>query len=68
MFPVSDLPKFLIPVAEIMPLTHTVRITRALCSSSLSWTCLWDIAYSVLFVLIIGHLAIFKLKKRLING
>ena len=25
MFPVSDLPKFLIPVAEIMPLTHTVR-------------------------------------------
>ncbi len=67
MFPVADLPRLLVPVAEAMPLTHTVRLTRAFCSAEVSWLCLWDIAYCVIFTVLVGHLAIRKLRKRLIS-
>jgi lipooligosaccharide transport system permease protein len=66
-FPVDQLPKFLRPVAEIMPLTHTVRITRALCMLDMSPILLWDLLYCALFIAVFGTWAVVALRKRLID-
>ena len=66
-FPVSNLPKMMQPVAELVPLTHSVRIMRCICDSELPRVLLWDAAYIVVFTSIVTLLAIKRLKKRLIK-
>ena len=66
-FPVDDLPKVLQPVAELVPLTHSVRILRCICDETVSLDLLWDAAYIVIFTLVMALLAIKRLKKRLIK-
>ncbi len=66
-FPISNLPKFIQPIAEIIPLTHSVRLVRAVCSNRYPAALTWDLIYIVLFILIIGYLAVHRLKKRLVN-
>jgi lipooligosaccharide transport system permease protein len=66
-FPVEQLPKFLWPVAEAMPLTHTVRITRAICFLKWQPILMWDFIYCVLFIAIFGMLAIVGMRKRLLD-
>ncbi len=66
-FPVSNLPKALQFVAELVPLTHSVRILRCICDETLSCTLLWDAGYIVVFTLVMSLLAIHRLKKRLIK-
>lgn len=79
-FPVNNLPPLLQKIAEIFPLTHMVRITRALslhglqskyapmdASYLLRADLLLDGAYIVVFVVLITYLAIARLKKRLID-
>ncbi|MHC4638031.1 MAG: ABC transporter permease [Planctomycetota bacterium] len=66
-FPVGKLPAFIRPAAELLPLTHSVRLVRAACTNSYSGLLLLDLLYIVLFILIIGWLAIQRLKKRLVN-
>jgi lipooligosaccharide transport system permease protein len=66
-FPVEKLPAGLREAAEIFPLTHTVRITRALCMNTLDLWLLFDITYIVLFTGIVVCLAVMRLKKRLID-
>lgn len=65
-FPVSNLPDAIRPIAEIVPLTHSVRIMRCICDSHYGSFLLWDGLYIVLFTLIVGMLAIKRLKKRLV--
>ena len=65
-FPLDNLPAALQPVAELVPLTHSVRILRAICSTDVSPILLWDIAYIILFTAVMALLAIHRLKKRLI--
>ena len=65
-FPVSNLPASIRPVAEIVPLTHSVRIMRSICDSHYGSFLLWDGLYIVAFTLIVGSLAIKRLKKRLV--
>ncbi|OQY03756.1 MAG: ABC transporter [Planctomycetales bacterium 4572_13] len=65
-FPVSNLPETIRPVAEILPLTHSVRIMRCICDGHYDSFLLWDMLYIVVFTLIVGILAIKRLKKRLI--
>jgi lipooligosaccharide transport system permease protein len=65
-FPISNLPGFVRPIAEILPLTHSVRITRAICASQYNWFLLLDALYIFAFILIIGFLAVNRLKKRLV--
>jgi len=65
-FPVSNLPATIRPVAEIVPLTHSVRIMRSICDGHCGLFLLWDTLYIVVFTLIIGILAIKRLKKRLV--
>ncbi|MEW5814417.1 MAG: ABC transporter permease [Spirochaetota bacterium] len=66
-FPVENLPKWMRPAAEILPLTHPVRITRGISLGNLEWTHLFDFLYIIIFTCIFGFLAIIRLKKRLIN-
>jgi lipooligosaccharide transport system permease protein len=65
-FPLSDLPKALQPVAEIMPLTHAVRLVRALCNHSFQIVLFWDMLYIILVILIMGYFATRRLKRLLI--
>lgn len=66
-FPVSNLPAAIRPVAEIVPLTHSVRIMRHICDGTMSGILIWDALYIVVFTTVVGLLAIKRLNKRLIK-
>ncbi len=66
-FPVENLPYVLRIMAEIIPLTHLVRLARAFCiPGRLKWSLLLSVLYCVLFTMVTGIFAIRRLKKRLI--
>lgn len=66
-FPLENLPKALAIVAEFVPLTHVVRLSRALCFPGLIKPgLLFDLLYVVLFIVVFGFLAVRGLKKRII--
>ena len=67
-FPLSNLPAYLRPLAELLPLTHSVRLVRALCGWPTSFKLIaFDLTYVVLFIVIVGYFAIVKLQKKLID-
>lgn len=66
-FPVSNLPSFLRPVVELVPLTHSVRLVRAVCTNSYRPVLLYDLVYILAFIAIVGFFAINRLRKRLVN-
>ena len=66
-FPVSSLPQILQPIAEIMPLTHSVRLVRALCAVHFEAGLLLDLLYCLVFTAVMGYLAIQRLRKRMIQ-
>ncbi len=66
-FPISNLPPWIRPIAEIVPLTHSVRIVRSICTNTYDPILLWDILYILLFISIVGYFAIERLRKRLVN-
>ena len=66
-FPIENLPGFIRPVAELVPLTHSVRLVRAICTNNYESILLLDLLYIVAFIILIGFLAIHRLKKRLVN-
>jgi lipooligosaccharide transport system permease protein len=65
-FPLDKLPSFVQPLAELVPLTHSVRLARSLTLYRLDSASIWDLAYIVLFVLVFGYYAAARLKRRLI--
>jgi lipooligosaccharide transport system permease protein len=66
-FPISNLPPSVRFVAEIVPLTHCVRLARAVCIGQYPVSLLASLAYAVLFTAIMGWLAIRRLRRRLIR-
>ena len=66
-FPISKLPKYIQPVAEMIPLTHSVRLVRAVCANKYHYELTWDLLYIALFITIVGYLAVIRLRKRLIS-
>jgi lipooligosaccharide transport system permease protein len=66
-FPVSDLPAGLRPVAEIMPLTHVVRLVRAICAWHVQVDLVWDVLYIIVFCVVVGWLAVNRLRRRLVS-
>ncbi|TFG64289.1 MAG: ABC transporter, partial [Spirochaetales bacterium] len=66
-FPIENLPRWLQIVAEFFPLTHPVRITRALAVGTLHPSHLWDLLYIVAFTILFSYLAVRRLKRRLID-
>jgi lipooligosaccharide transport system permease protein len=66
-FSLDTLPKFMQYIAEIFPLTHSVRIVRAVCFHDYRIVHLYDLVYIFSITFTIGFLAIRRLKKRLIT-
>ncbi|MHC4118023.1 MAG: ABC transporter permease [Planctomycetota bacterium] len=66
-FPIANLPTYVRPVAEIVPLTHSVRLVRAICTNSYRPVLLLDLLYIAVFIVAVGYLAIARLRKRLVN-
>ena len=66
-FPIENLPPWIRPIAEIVPLTHSVRIVRSICTNTYDPILLLDIIYILVFITVIGYFAIGRLKKRLVN-
>ena len=65
-FPLDSLPRALRPVAEILPLTHAIRLTRSLILSRLSLVLLGDFAFLVVVTVAAGTFAIHRLRRRIV--
>ncbi len=66
-FPLENLPKALAFIAEVIPLTHVVRLARAFCvPGGLNPYLLFDLLYCMVFVVLAGWLAERGLSKRMI--
>ncbi|OGR81624.1 MAG: hypothetical protein A2X32_03640 [Elusimicrobia bacterium GWC2_64_44] len=66
-FPLDGLPAWVRLLAELLPLTHLVNITRAATLGLLSPSLGWDLLYLVLLTPAVAWLAIAKMKARLIK-
>lgn len=66
-FPIKNLPDFIRPVAELVPLTHSVRLVRGVCENKYEPIMLLDLIYIVVFIFLIGFFAIYRLRKRMVN-
>ena len=66
-FPIKKLPDFVQPIAEIVPLTHSVRLVRAICTNNYGPILLFDLLYILAFIVLVGFFAIKRLQKRLVN-
>jgi lipooligosaccharide transport system permease protein len=66
-FPIENLPKTLAYAAEVIPLTHVVRIARAFCVPGLlSFRLIFDLIYCILFTIVFGWFSIKGIRKRMI--
>jgi lipooligosaccharide transport system permease protein len=66
-FPLTEMPAALRTAAEFFPLTHSANIVRAFCFNSFSPRLYWDLLYIIVFILVFGYLAIWRLEKRLVS-
>jgi len=66
-FPITSLPRYVRPLTEIVPLTHSVRLVRAVCTNNYRPILLLDLLYIAVFILVVGFLAVVRLRKRLVN-
>jgi lipooligosaccharide transport system permease protein len=66
-FPISNLPPSLRFIAEIVPLTHAVRLARAVCTNQYRLSLLTDLLFIAVFTAITGWLAVRRLRRRLIT-
>lgn len=67
-FPLENLPGVLRYIAEVVPLTHVVRLSRAFCvPGTFGIDALYDFLYCVVFIFVVGYFAVKGLKKRMID-
>jgi lipooligosaccharide transport system permease protein len=66
-FPIDNLPVAIQPFAQILPLTHSVKLVRAVCLAEYHSYLLWSGLYCIVFILITGYFAITRLRKKLIS-
>lgn len=66
-FPLGDLRPSLRIFAECLPLTHSVRLVRALCTLDYQPILLWDLLYIALFITLFSWLAVLRFGKRLVD-
>lgn len=67
MFPLENLPSVLQPVAEVFPLTHSVRMARALDFGRMTGQLGIDVLCILCFMGVTGFFAIRRLKRKLIQ-
>lgn len=65
-FPLDSLPRFLRPVAEVLPLTHAVRLSRGTAVMHLSWVLLADLAFLVAVTVAATYAAVRRLRGRIV--
>jgi lipooligosaccharide transport system permease protein len=65
-FPLDNLPRGLRPFAEILPLTHAVRLTRSLVLGRLSPVLFADFAFLVVVTVVASAFAIHRLRRRIV--
>ncbi len=65
-FPLDSLPRVLRPVAELLPLTHAVRLARGTAILNLSWILLADLAFLVVVTAVAAYVAIRRLRGRIV--
>jgi len=65
-FPLDSLPRALRPVAELLPLTHAVRLARGTAMFHLSWILLVDLAFLVVVTTVAATVAIRRLRGRIV--
>jgi lipooligosaccharide transport system permease protein len=65
-FPIDSLPRALRPLAEILPLTHAIRLTRSLAIARFSPVLLADLAFLIVVTLVAGTYAIHRLRRRIV--
>jgi len=53
-------------MAELLPLTHAVRLTRSLALARFSPVLLADLAFLIVVTLVAGYLAIRRLRRRIV--
>lgn len=66
-FPISNLPPALQPIAQLLPLTHSVILVRAVCTAQYHPAVIWSLLYCTAFILIIGYFAVKRLERKLIS-
>lgn len=66
-FPLDNLPAWAQHLAAVLPLTHLVAITRDLAMGHLSGSQLWSIAYLAAFTAVFFPLALYTMRRRLIQ-
>ena len=66
-FPVSSLPANIRWIAEIMPLTHCVRLARAFSLNKFQFELFYDLLYVALFIIVFSLLAVRLMRKRLVH-
>lgn len=67
-FPLNNLPPFIGLVAEALPLTHVVRLSRAFCIPEfINMGLILDLLYTLISIFVLGFLAVRRLKRRLIK-
>ena len=66
-FPTSNLPFYIQPLVELVPLTHSVRLVRAVCANHYQLVHVWDLVYVAVFILVIGYFAVKRLRQRMVN-
>ncbi|MBI3947544.1 MAG: ABC transporter permease [Armatimonadetes bacterium] len=66
-FPIEELPGVLRRLAEVFPLTHSVRLARALDFLTVTPALPWDLLFIGAFTAAMGWLAIWRLQRRLVQ-
>jgi lipooligosaccharide transport system permease protein len=66
-FPVSSLPKGIQPLAELFPMTHSVRLVRVFSTLRFEPLLLMDLLYCIVVTAVAGYFAIKRLRVRLTN-
>lgn len=65
-FSIDQMPHALQIFTEFLPLTHPVRIIRAVCTGEYPLRMLWDIAYCFIFIYLVGGFAVKRMKSKII--
>jgi len=66
-FPLGNLPGWLQTLAEVLPLTHSVRLTRGLITLNLNSGHIYDALYILAFTALAAYAGIRRLSKRMID-
>ncbi len=66
-FSLQNMPPAIRVLAEFLPLTHTVRLARALCFGRFGNLVFLDLLYTAVFILLFAYLGVSRLKRKVID-